>query len=97
MEAKTGEALDAMTEESTCEKIRVLISRNDFTTAEKLLERHSASFAKSAEDELRALIVEIGGMRGKENAVSAWDAAGTAIGARFYPWSGHLQDASLQA
>ena len=58
MEAKTGEALDAMAEESICEKIRALISRNDFTTAEKLLEKHSASFAESEEDELRALIAE---------------------------------------
>lgn len=40
------------------EKIRALISRNDFTTAEKLLEKHSASLPETQETHLRALILE---------------------------------------
>lgn len=40
------------------DKIKALISRNDFTTAEKLLDRHSADLSEHQKRELRDFIAE---------------------------------------
>ena len=40
------------------DKIKALISRNDFTTAEKLLDRHSTDLSERQKRELRDFIAE---------------------------------------